>query len=58
VTIPLSFLKPGRHDVQLWSDGPSPTDLVPSSSVVQARDTLTLTLAAAGGAAAIITPAR
>jgi alpha-glucosidase len=58
VTIPLSFLKPGRHEVRLWSDGASPTDLVPSSSTVQARDTLTLTLAAAGGAAAIIAPAR
>ncbi len=58
VTIPLSFLKRGRHTVRLWGDGPAPTDLAASSSSVQAGDTLTLDLAASGGAAAIIAPAR
>ncbi len=58
MTIPLSFLKPGRHGVRLWSDGAVPTDLAASSSTVQAGDTLTLNLAAAGGAAAIIAPLR
>ncbi|GAA3703605.1 glycoside hydrolase family 97 protein [Sphingomonas cynarae] len=58
MTIPLSFLKPGRHGVRLWGDGAAPTDVAASSSTVQADDTLTLDLAAAGGAAAIIAPLR
>ncbi len=58
MTIPLSFLKPGRHGVRLWGDGAVPTDLAASSSTVQAGDVLTLDLAAAGGAAAIIAPLR
>lgn len=58
MTIPLSFLKPGRHGVRLWGDGAVPTDLATSSSTVQAGDVLTLDLAAAGGAAAIIAPLR
>lgn len=58
VTVPLSFLKPGRHTARIWADGAAPTDLAIASRAVTAADTLTLDLHAAGGAAAILAPTR
>ncbi|MGP7795444.1 glycoside hydrolase family 97 protein [Sphingomonas sp. CLY1604] len=58
VAVPLSFLGTGRYAARLWQDGTAPTDLVTASRTVAATDTLMLDLHAAGGAAAILAPAR
>ncbi len=58
VAIPLSFLGKGRYTARLWSDGATATDLTTSSRTVDAAATMTLTLKASGGAAAIIAPTR
>ncbi|AOW25271.1 hypothetical protein AVM11_07195 [Sphingomonas melonis TY] len=58
VTVPLTFLGKARYTARLWQDGSAPTDLVTASRAVGAADTLTLDLHAAGGAAAILAPAR
>lgn len=58
VTVPLAFLGKGRYAARTWGDGAAPTDLVTASRTVAAADTLTLTLHAAGGAAAILSPVR
>lgn len=58
VTVPLAFLGKGRFTARLWSDGAAATDLSTASRTVDAGDSLTLTLKASGGAAAIIAPAR
>lgn len=58
ISVPLSFLGAGRHVARTWSDGTRPTDLATASRPVAAGDTLDLSLAAAGGAAVILTPAR
>ena len=58
VTVPLAFLGKGRYTARLWSDGAAATDLSTASRTVDAGDSLTLTLKASGGAAAIIAPAR
>ena len=58
VTLPLSFLGNGRYDARLWSDGATPAAVVRTSRTVSAADTLTLDLAATGGAVAILTPRR
>jgi alpha-glucosidase len=58
VTVPLTFLGKGRYAARLWQDGSAPIDLVTTSRSVGAADTLTLDLHAAGGAAAILAPAR
>ena len=51
VDVPLEFLGSGRFTATIWQDGASPTDVITTTRVVTARDTLTLTLAASGGGA-------
>ena len=58
VTVPLGFLGKGRYRATSWADGARPTDLVTRTDPVAADGTLTFALSAAGGAAAIIAPAR
>ncbi len=54
--VPLAFLGSGRFTAMLWQDGASPTDVVTTSRIVTARDTLTLTLAGSGGGAIRLVP--
>lgn len=58
LTLPLSFLGAGRYAVRRWQDGTAPTDLLIDRDTAVATDVLSLTLAAAGGAVAILEPAR
>ncbi len=58
ITVPLSFLSPGRHRARVWGDGAGPTDLTTRTVALDAAATLTLDLHASGGAAAIIAPTR
>lgn len=56
VDVPLDFLGSGRFTATIWQDGASPTDVITTTRVVTARDTLTLTLAASGGGAIRLVP--
>ena len=56
VDVPLDFLSSGRFTATIWQDGASPTDVITTTRVVTARDTLTLTLAASGGGAIRLVP--
>jgi alpha-glucosidase len=58
VDVPLDFLGSGRFTATIWQDGASPTDVITTTRVVTARDTLTLTLAASGGGAIRLVPIR
>ncbi|MFV0624248.1 glycoside hydrolase family 97 protein [Sphingomonas sp. ac-8] len=58
VTLPLAFLGKGRFALRSWQDGAAPTELVDQRGTVTAADPLTLTLAASGGAVAILEPIR
>lgn len=58
LTLPLSFLGSGAYAARTWQDGTGPTDLVTAGRTVSRADSLVLTLAATGGAAAILEPAR
>lgn len=58
MAVPLTFLGPRRFTARTWQDGAIPTDLVAAQRPVVATDTLALTLAAAGGAAVMLEPAR
>ncbi len=54
VTLPLGFLGTGRYVARRWTDGTAPTDLVTGRTAVTKADSLTLELAASGGAAVIL----
>lgn len=56
VDVPLDFLGSGRFTATIWQDGASPTDVITTTRVVTARETLTLTLAASGGGAIRLVP--
>ncbi len=56
VDVPLDFLGSGRFTGTIWQDGASPTDVITTTRVVTARETLTLTLAASGGGAIRLVP--
>ncbi|MFS0772380.1 glycoside hydrolase family 97 protein [Sphingomonas sp. 1P08PE] len=58
VVLPLTFLGGGRFTVRMWQDGTAPTDLAISAREVTRADSVTLSLAASGGAAVMIEPAR
>ncbi len=58
VDVPLDFLGSGRFTATIWQDGASPTDVITTTRVVTARETLTLTLAASGGGAIRFVPIR
>jgi alpha-glucosidase len=59
---PLSFLGAGEYEAEVYADGPNAgsdgTDLRVSVQRLTARDTLTLHLAAGGGAAVVLRPVR
>lgn len=56
--VPLDFLGSGRFTATIWQDGASPTDVVTTTRIVTARDTLNLTLAGSGGGAIRLVPIR
>ncbi len=56
--VPLAFLGNGRFTATIWQDGTKPTDVVATTRIVTARDTLTLTLAGSGGGAIRLVPLR
>ncbi|GJI94010.1 alpha-glucosidase [Duganella caerulea] len=56
--VSLGFLPAGRFRATLWEDGDTPNEVRRVERVVTARDTLTLRLAPAGGAAVILEPLR
>lgn len=57
VKAPLSFLGAGVFRADIREDGAAPTDLKPSSRMVSAKTTLSLTLAPSGGGVVRLTPA-
>jgi len=58
VSVPLDFLARGqRWRVKSWQDGKGMNDLTTSSATLAGRKTITLKLAASGGAVAVIEPA-
>ena len=56
--VPLDFLGSGRFTATIWQDGAAPTDVVATTRVVTARDTISLTLAGSGGGAIRLVPIR
>ncbi|SFN83574.1 glycoside hydrolase family 97 protein [Sphingomonas sp. OK281] len=56
--VPLDFLGSGRFTATIWQDGAGPTDVVMTTRIVTARDTLNLTLAGSGGGAIRLVPIR
>ncbi len=56
LSVPLTFLGRGRFAARLWQDGGTPMALARSDRRVRAAGKLALTLAASGGAVAIIEP--
>lgn len=58
ITLPLGFLGRGRYSARTWADGAGPTDLATGTRMVTKADSMVLTLAASGGAAAILVPVR
>ena len=61
LSVPLSFLGPGKWNAKIFADGPNanqnPKDLSIHARQVAAQDTLPLHLASGGGAAVIFSPA-
>ena len=55
--VPLRFLPPGHYRATVWEDGDTPNQVRRVERVVTAGDVLSLRLASAGGAAAILEPA-
>jgi alpha-glucosidase len=58
IAVPLGFLGKRRYVARTWQDGATPTDLATASRTVGATDSLALTLAASGGAVAVLAPVR
>ena len=56
--VPLDFLGSGRFTATIWQDGASPTDVVTTTRIITARDTLNLSLAGSGGGAIRLVPIR
>ncbi len=56
--VSLRFLPAGRYRATVWEDGSTPNELRRVERVVTARDTLSLRLAPAGGAAVELAPLR
>ncbi len=54
VTLPMSFLEPGRWKLRAWTDGASPTALDRRAGVIGADKRLIVRLAANGGAALVL----
>jgi alpha-glucosidase len=54
--VKLDFLPAGRYKATIWEDGATPNNVTLREVDVSARDTLTLQLAGAGGAAVIVEP--
>jgi len=58
ITLPLAFIGAGKFKAKLWLDGAEPTALDISERAVTSADSLTLKLAASGGAAVRIAPTK
>jgi len=58
ITLPLAFIGAGKFKAKLWLDGAEPTALDISERAVKSADSLTLKLAASGGAAVRIAPTK
>ncbi|MFV3130513.1 glycoside hydrolase family 97 protein [Niveispirillum sp. KHB5.9] len=58
VDLPLSFLGKGRFTAEILADGTTPADLSRSSKPVTAGDSLSLPLAASGGAVIVLRPVK
>ena len=58
IAVPLGFLGKRRYVARTWQDGATPTDLATASRTVGTTDSLALTLAASGGAVAVLAPVR
>jgi alpha-glucosidase len=62
LSVPLSFLGPGKWNAKIFADGPNANqnakDLSIQTKQVTAVDTLPLHLASGGGAAVIFSPAK
>jgi alpha-glucosidase len=58
VSVPLAFLGAGKFVAKVWEDGATPTSLNVSEKTVMSGDSLTLKLAASGGGAVRLVPAR
>lgn len=56
VTIPLSLLGRGRFMATVWQDGAGPNDVNRTTRSVDAKDSLTITMAPGGGAAIVLAP--
>ena len=56
IAIPLSFLGRGTFKATIWQDGAGPNDIERTNRKVSTGDSLTIKLAAGGGAAAIFEP--
>lgn len=54
ITLPLSFLAPGRFSATIWQDGQMPTQVKRIDRKVFSTDTITLDLAPSGGAAIVL----
>ena len=54
--VSLRFLPAGRYRATVWEDGPNPNELRRAQRIVKAGGVLSLRLAPAGGAAAILEP--
>jgi alpha-glucosidase len=54
--VKLNFLPAGRYKATIWEDGATPNNVTTRELDVTGRDTLSLRLAAAGGAAVVIEP--
>jgi len=57
VSVPLEFLPAGTFKATVYQDGDEPADLRRESRRVDAKQTLSLALAASGGAVVRLTPA-
>ena len=57
VPIPLSFLGRGRFRTRIWQDGAGPNDIARTALKTDRGETLSIAMAAGGGATAIFEPA-
>ena len=58
VNLPLGFLGEGRFKAKIWEDGSSPVALNVSERLVGSADSITVRLAASGGAALMLAPGK
>ena len=54
LTIPLHFLGKGKYSAEIWQDGKTISSVDKATAELNARDKLTLKLAATGGAVVVL----